>query len=61
MALELHLPLACAHITELSYEPVFSQDQHCGLDGMQVHMSASEQKIQSGFCVGLIKMVLHRA
>lgn len=61
MALELHLPLTFAHITELlCYGPVSSQAQHRGLDGMQVHMSGSEQKTQFGFWVELIKTMLHR-
>lgn len=60
MALELHLPLTFAHVIELlHYGPFFSQAQHHGLDDMQAHMLGSEQKIQSGFWVELIKTMLH--
>lgn len=36
----------------LHYGPVFSQAQNNGLDGMQAHMSGSEEKTQSGFLCG---------
>lgn len=50
-----------AHVTELlHYGPAFPQARHHGLDGIQAHMSSSEQRMQSGFWDMLIKTVLHR-
>lgn len=50
-----------AHVTELLHHgPAFPQAQHHGLNGIQAHMSGSEQRVQSGFWIELIKTVLHR-
>lgn len=49
------------HVRELlHYGLAFPHAQHHGLDGIQAHMSGSEQRIQSGFWAVLIKTLLHR-